>query len=297
MIEINKNYNENCLDTMGRMKDNFIDITVTSPPYGTLRKYNGFSFDFESVAKELYRVTKEGGIVVWVVADKCINGGESMDSFKQALYFVECGFRLYDTMIWNKPSPQAPTEGRYYDTFEYMFVFSKGKPKTLNLLKDRKNKTAGSVSNKESRSCREDRKILKGKRTVAEYSRRFNVWDISRGRNKTKHPAVFPEKIANDHIISWSNEGDLSYDPFMGSGTTAKISILNNRNWIGSEISSEYCDIIEERVKKALEEKRKEKDLQDEISMREELRYWSNQENCYREGGGGHEWSDPSEFW
>jgi site-specific DNA-methyltransferase (adenine-specific) len=262
MIEINKNYNENCLDTMGRMNDNFIDITVTSPPYGTLRKYNGFSFDFESVAKELYRVTKEGGVVVWVVADKCINGGESMDSFKQALYFGECGFRLYDTMIWNKPSPQAPTEGRYYDTFEYMFVFSKGKPKTLNLLKDRKNKTAGSVSNKESRSCREDRKILKGKRTVAEYSRRFNVWDISRGRNKTKHPAVFPEKIANDHIISWSNEGDLSYDPFMGSGTTAKTSILNNRNWIGSEMSSEYCDIIEERVKKAVEEKRKEKEIE-----------------------------------
>jgi len=258
MIDINKNYNENCLDTMGRMNDNFIDITVTSPPYGTLRKYNGFSFDFESVAKELYRVTKEGGVVVWIVADKCINGGESMDSFKQALYFGECGFRLYDTMIWNKPSPQAPTEGRYYDTFEYMFVFSKGKPKTLNLLKDRKNKTAGSVSNKESRSCREDRKILKGKRTVAEYSRRFNVWDISRGRNKTKHPAVFPEKIANDHIISWSNEGDLVYDPFNGSGTTSKMSILNNRNWIGSEISNEYCDIIEERVKKAWEEKRKD---------------------------------------
>ena len=247
-MEINKIYNENCLDTMARMPDGFVDLTVTSPPYGTLRKYNGYSFDFNSIAKELYRITKDGGVVVWIVADKCINGGESMDSFRQALFFGECGFRLYDTMIWSKPSPQAPTEGRYYDTFEYMFVFSKGKPKTLNLLKDRKNKSAGSVSNKESRSCREDRKILTGKRTVPEFSRRFNVWEITRGKNKTKHPAVFPEQLANDHIISWSNENDLVYDCFMGSGTTAKMAVLNNRNYVGSEISKEYCEIAEKRI-------------------------------------------------
>jgi len=234
---VNKVHNENCLDTMARMEACSVDLTVTSPPYGKLRKYRGYCFDFESIAKELYIVTKEGGVVVWICQDQCINGSESGDSFRQALFFKECGFRLYDTMIWSKPSPQAPTEGRYYDVFEYMFILSKGKPKALNLLTDRKNKSAGTVSNKESRSCREDRKTLG-----------FNVWEASRGRNKTKHPAVFPEKLASDHIVSWSNEGDVVYDPFMGSGTTAKMAIENNRRWIGSEVSEEYCGIVTDRI-------------------------------------------------
>lgn len=241
-------YNENCLDTMSRMPDNFIDLTITSPPYDNLRNYKGYFFPFEDIAKELYRVTKEGGVVVWIVGDATINGSETGTSFKQALYFKEIGFNLYDTMIWVKPSPQAPTESRYYDVFEYMFILSKGKPKTLNLLTDKKNISFGSVSKKETRSCREDRKILNETRTVKEYSRRFNVWNISRGNNNTEHPAVFPEELVNDHILSWSNENDLVYDPFMGSGTTAKMCITNKRNWIGSEISSEYCKIIQKRI-------------------------------------------------
>lgn len=241
-------YNENCLETMSRMPSKFIDLTVTSPPYDNLRKYQGYSFDFESVAKELYRTTKDGGIVVWVVADGTINGSESGTSFKQALFFKECGFNLYDTMIWLKPSPQAPTEGRYYDVFEYMFILSKGKPKALNLLTDRLNKSAGSVSKKETRSCKEDRKYSGGTRVVAEYSRRFNVWDISRGKSATSHPAVFPEKLVNDHILSWSNVGDLVYDPFLGSGTTAKMAKILNRQYIGSEISDEYFKISTDRI-------------------------------------------------
>lgn len=247
-MEINKVYNENCLDTMGKIPDNFIDLTVTSPPYDNLRDYKGYSFDFENIAKQLYRVTKEGGVVVWIVGDATINESETGTSFKQALYFKEIGFNIHDTMIWLKPSPQVPTESRYYDVFEYMFILSKGKPKTLNLLNDKKNKSFGSISKKETRSCREDRKILNEIRIVKEYSRRFNVWEISRGNNTTKHPAVFPEQLVNDHILSWSNEGELVYDPFMGSGTTAKMCIANKRNWIGSEISSEYCKIIEQRI-------------------------------------------------
>ena len=249
MIEINKNYNENNLETMARMPDNFIDLVVTSPPYGKLRKYNGFCFDFHSFAKLVYDKIKNGGVLVWICQDQCIDGGESMVSFEQALFFRQVGFKLYDTMIWRKPSPQAPTEGRYYDVFEYMFIFSKGKPKTLNLLTDRQNLSAGMKSKKETRSCKEDRKYTGEQRTVAAFSRRFNVWDISRGSSKTEHPAVFPEQLANDHILSWSNENDLVYDPFMGSGTTAKMAIKNNRNWIGSEISEEYCSIIEQRVR------------------------------------------------
>jgi len=202
-IQLNKVYNEDCLDTMMKMSDNFLDLVVTSPPYSDLRKYNGFCFNFEEIAKQLVRVLQSGGVIVWIVADKCIKGSESLTSFKQAIHFNELGLSVYDTMIWLKPSPQAPTEGRYYDVFEYMFVLSKGKPKTLNLLCDRKNKSAGSVSNKETRSCREDRKIKNEKRIVKEFSRRYNVWEISRGHNKTKHPAVFPEKLATDHILSW----------------------------------------------------------------------------------------------
>jgi len=242
-----------CLEVMKSIPDVTIDLTVTSPPYDNLRTYNGNNEQWgenvwRDVIKELYRVTADGGVVVWIVQDKCVNGGETGTSFKQALWAMECGFLLYDTMIWNKPSPQAPTEGRYYDVFEYMFIFSKGKPKTLNLLKDRKNKSAGSVSNKESRSCREDRKILKGKRTVADFSRRFNVWDMSRGRNKTAHPAVFPEKLAHDHIISWSNEGDTILDPFAGSGTTGVACKNLNRNFIGIELDQEYFKIAEARI-------------------------------------------------
>ena len=242
-----------CLEKMAEIEDGNIDLTVTSPPYGDLRSYNGNNHlwnqgAWKAIICELFRVTKSGGIVVWIVQDKCINGGESGESFRQALYFIERGFRLYDTMIWNKPSPQAPTEGRYYDVFEYMFIFSKGKPKTLNLLKDRKNKTAGSVSNKESRSCREDRRILNEKRTVGEYSRRFNVWDISRGRNKTKHPAVFPEQLATDHILSWSNADDVVFDPFMGSGTTGVACQKLGRRFIGIELDDEYFEIAKNRL-------------------------------------------------
>ncbi len=268
-MEINKIYNENCLETMGKMPDNFIDLTVTSPPYDNLRDYKGYSFPFEEIAKELYRVTKEGGVVVWVVGDATIKGSETGTSFKQALYFKEIGFNLHDTMIYYKDSFQKPSHSRYWSCMEYMFVFSKGKPKAHNLICDRKNKQSGKkTSGKTVRNA--DGTTSKRKDVlINEYGRRTNVWTYKVGYMKStsdkiayQHSAIFPEQLANDHIISWSNEGDLVYDPFMGSGTVAKMSILNNRNWIGSEISSEYCNIIKERIKKAWEGKRKEKDLQ-----------------------------------
>ena len=268
-MEINKIYNENCLETMAKMPDNFIDLTVTSPPYDNLRTYNGYSFSFEEIAKELFRVTKQGGVVVWIVGDATIKGSETGTSFKQALYFKEIGFKLHDTMIYEKANFSMPQKNRYHQIFEYMFVFSKGKPKTFNPIIDRKNKWVGHTclgKNTVRLKNGEMQEISKGE-PVKEFGKRFNIWRMNTvGQEnmckKLPHPAMFPEQLANDHIISWSNEGDLVYDPFMGSGTTAKMAILNNRNWIGSEISSEYCNIIEERVKKALEEKRKEKDLQ-----------------------------------
>lgn len=256
MIEVNKNYNENCLDTMARMPDYFVDLTVTSPPYDNLRRYNGYCFDFENVAKELFRVTKQGGVVVWVVGDSTKNGSESGTSFRQALYFKECGFNLYDTMIYSKPPRGACGNNKgYWQSFEYMFVFSKCKISTQNIIKDRRNKESRSGDNGTKRlSDGSLKKVQRG--GYGEFGRRTNIWEYEIGSGKTTkdncasfHPAIFPEKLANDHILSWSNPGDLVYDPFMGSGTTAKMAILNGRNWIGSEISEEYCKIIEERVK------------------------------------------------
>ena len=239
-MEINKIYNENCLATTAKMPDGFIDLTVTSPPYDNLRTYNGYSFDFEAVAKELYRLTKVGGVVVWVVGDATINGSETGTSFRQALFFKEIGFKIHDTMIYSKTGMKNPSNGRYHQIFEYMFILSKGKLKTFNPIKDRKNKYVG---------------IHGGEKSFRdEFGMRFNVWLYANGGNNSSkddvfiHPAIFPEKLANDHIISWSNEGDLVYDPFMGSGTTAKMAMLNKRNYIGSEISKEYCDIAEKRI-------------------------------------------------
>jgi site-specific DNA-methyltransferase (adenine-specific) len=267
MIEVNKNYNESNLETMAKMPDCFVDLTVTSPPYDGLRTYNGYSFPFEDISNELYRVTKEGGVVVWIVGDATVKGSESGTSFKQALYFKEIGFNLHDTMIYAKSNYIPLTHNRYEQQFEYMFVFSKGKPKTFNPLM-KENKQVGQIKGGTFRQRKDEKGARHKDIGVAKESIKPNIWFYNVGMaNSTKdkiafqHPAIFPEQLATDHIISWSNENDLVYDPFMGSGTTAKMSILNTRNWIGSEISNEYCDIIEERVKKAWEEKRKEKDL------------------------------------
>ncbi len=245
-MEVNKNYNENCLDTMSKMPDNFIDLTVTSPPYDNLRTYNGYSFDFESVAKELYRVTKQGGVVVWNVNDSTKDGSESCTSYRQVLFFKGLGFNV-ETMIWEKTGSGCLGSNLFYgQNFEFMFVLTKGKPKTTNLICDRENKVkSGTVKVNSSLD-----QSGKGTTRVVErkpFGKRNNIWrfDTQKGSD---HPAPFPEQLANDHIISWSNEGDLVYDPFMGSGTTAKMAILNKRKWIGSEMSEEYCKIIESRI-------------------------------------------------
>ena len=246
---INKIHNENCLKTMAKMPDNFIDLTVTSPPYDDLRTYNGYSFDFENVAKELFRVTKPGGVVVWVVGDATIKGSETGTSFRQALYFMSIGFNLHDTMIWYKPNAMPNVDkSRYCQSFEYMFVFSKGKPKTTNLRMIPTKNAGKTIKRKtlQTQNCNKADREDKTKDTRID----FNVYTLNvGGKKEAEHPAIFPEQLANDHIISWSNEGDIVYDCFAGSGTTAKMSILNKRNWIASEISSEYCEIIKERIK------------------------------------------------
>jgi len=248
--EVNKIYCENCIDTMARMPSEFIDLTVTSPPYDNLRTYNGYSFDFEKVASELFRVTKRGGVVVWVVADATIDGSETGTSFKQALYFKSIGFNIGDTMIWRKSNPFNWGSNYYYpQCFEYMFVLCKGTPTRFNLMRDRAIINAGKQFYQTRRGTDDRMEYDNKKVTLAEVGKRYNVWDIA-VESQPEHPAPFPKQLASDHIISWSNAGDLVYDPFMGSGTTAAMAVRNERNFIGSEISQEYCDIANERVRR-----------------------------------------------
>lgn len=265
-MEINKLYNENCLDTMSKMPDNFVDLTVTSPPYDDLRTYNknlsgiktefnGYSFPFEQIAKELFRITKKGGVVVWVVGDATSKGSETGSSFRQALFFKQIGFDIYDTMIYQKTGTPFPQKTRYNQTFEYMFIFSKGKPNTFNPIM-KKNITAGAV--RHSRKFRNiDGEMIDGfnGKPINEWGIENNIWTIKNGMYKStkdliafEHPAIFPEELALKQIMSWTKTNDLVYDPFMGSGTTAKSSILLNRNWVGSEIDSKYCKICKERI-------------------------------------------------
>jgi site-specific DNA-methyltransferase (adenine-specific) len=236
---------------MAAMPDGFIDLTVTSPPYDNLRTYNGYSFDFEKVAAELYRVTADGGVVVWVVGDATEKGSETGTSFRQALGLKAAGFNLHDTMIWRKtnPMPKVKTK-RYFDVFEFMFVLSKGQPKTFNPL-TQPTKFGGQVYSSTVK------KIGTGKERVEKTfilnSERYkdNIWEIAVAQNKTAHTAVFPEALARDHVTSWSNPGDLVYDPFMGSGTTALVAAQTGRHFIGSEISADYVLIAEDRLLKA----------------------------------------------
>ncbi len=250
-LPLNEIIQGDCLEVMQGWPDECIDLTVTSPPYDNLRTYQGYNFNFEGIAQELYRVTKHGGVVVWVVGDATVKGSETGTSFRQAIHFKGIGFNLHDTMIWNKGSFTHPSVNRCHQVFEYMFVFSKSKPKTFREILDRKNKYLG----KRGASGRDK----SGERKTGysevkrEYGQRFNVWDINIGgghsyNGKINHPAIFPEQLANDHIISWSNPGETVLDPMCGSGTTCKMSKVNNRNYIGIDISEEYCDIARYRV-------------------------------------------------
>ena len=251
-----------CLELIKNITDGSVDLTVTSPPYDNLRTYNGnirqWNFEkFKDIAKELYRVTADGGVVVWIVADATIKGSETGTSFRQVLWFMDCGFNLHDTMIWHKISP-FQHKNRYIPSFEYMFIFSKGKPRTANIICDRKNKKAGQVINSTGRQPDGTTKKFSGtknKRKIKEYGQRHNVWDmfgVQSQKERTGHPAQFPEQLANDHIISWSNKGDTVLDCFMGSGTTGKMAVLNNRNFIGIELDKGYFDIAEKRINEAI---------------------------------------------
>ena len=229
-----------------------IDLTVTSPPYDNLRTYNGFTFDFETIAKELFRVTKAGGVVVWVVGDQTKNGNETLTSFKQAIYFQSVGFNVHDTMIYRKENYAPLTHKRYEQEFEYMFVFVKGKIKTFNpFLVDCKfaGKTIKRSRATYETGIRKREQSDKQPKPTSDKKIKGNVWSYKvGGGNTVNHVAQFPEALAQDHILSWSNENDTVLDCFCGSGTTPKMAKLLNRHYIGIEVSAEYVALANGRL-------------------------------------------------
>src|SRR5687767_10695711 len=256
MFPINTIFQENCIDTLDRMEDEVIDMTITSPPYDDLRDYNGYHFPIEQIAASLFHKTKTGGVVIWVVADRTVNGDETLTSFKHAFAFKDAGFKVHDTMLYVKNNPIPSDCGRRYrQAFEYMFCFAKGQPKTFNPLTE-PTKSAGQKIKafritEVGRGNTPDEDIgreIKSERKVT------NIFSYNVGTSSSKdkvaftHPAIFPEKLVEDQIYTWTNEGDLVYDCFMGSGTTAKVAQLLNRRWLGSEISAEYVEISRKRL-------------------------------------------------
>ena len=248
-----KLFNLDAAQGLELLEDFSIDMVITSPPYDSLRSYEGYIFNFGKIAKEIYRIMKNGGVLVWIVADETIKGSESGTSFKQALHFKSLGFNLHDTMIWEKPTFTATgaLKTRYGQVFEYMFVFSKGRPKTFNPIKDRKNKSYGKSKNGTVRQKNGETKPISSKgNLIPEFGQRFNVWKLPGEYSKDKrfHPAPFPEKLVCDHILSWSNEGDKVLDPMMGCGTTGIVCKKLNREFVGIEISEKYFSIAKKRL-------------------------------------------------
>ena len=252
---LNNFYVDECVNFMkNNIMDDSIDLTLTSPPYDNLRIYNGFIFNFKEIAIELYRITKKGGVVVWVVGDKIKNGNKSLTSFKQALYFQKIGFNVHDVMIYAKKNTPFMRSNAYTNSYEYMIVFTKGKLKTFNPIKEPtvRNGMEMLVANKGSDA--KNNKVLK---ELKKEKTKSNIWYYAVGLGGTtndkeafQHPAVYPEQLALDHILSWSNEGDIVFDPMCGSGTTCKMAFLSNRNFIGVDISEEYIEIAKNRLKK-----------------------------------------------
>jgi DNA modification methylase len=252
-VKLNTVANEDAVTFMAKMEESSIDLTVTSPPYDDLRSYQGYNFDFEGIANGLYKITKKGGVVVWVVGDKVIKGNRTLTSFRQALYFQSIGFNVHDVMIYKKKNTPFMRSNAYTNCYEFMFVFTKGAPNTYNPIKEATvrqgyekmpaNKKADGINNK----------VLS---KLNPLKSRTNIWEYAVGMGGTtsdkiafKHPAVYPEKLAEDHIISWTKIGDTVFDPMSGSGTTLKMAYKNGRNYIGCDISSEYVEIAKERLK------------------------------------------------
>ena len=271
-IELNTILSIRAEEGLKHLKDESIDIVITSPPYDNIRNYNNddtnvennSEFDIDIIINELYRVLKKGGVVIWVVADQTDKASESTTSFHQAINFNKKGFKLYDTMIFEKQNPTPKTHKRYEQSFEYIFMFTKGKPKAANIIVEKSKHSGKQRYNHTYRHDENDKLSPQHKGgEVSEYKIKNNIFKYVVGKNekyadivKRNHPAKFPIELVRDQLLSWSNEGDTVLDPFSGSGTTAIVAILTNRNYIGFEknkkyveSSNRYIDIVKDKIK------------------------------------------------
>lgn len=247
-----------CLSVMSQLAEDSIDLVVTSPPYDNLRDYNGYEWSAWDVACDLYRIVKPGGVVVWITNDATVKGSETLSSFEAALYFREAGFKVHDTMIWLKPHFANPSTNRCHQVFEYMFVFSKGKPKTFNPIRDvpiKYGRPAGKTSLRHKNGDITNTSTVR--QSIGVFGARSNVWKINTAGQenfgkKVLHPAQFSERLAGDHILTWSNEADLVLDPFNGSGTTTAMAKKLDRRYIGIDISEEYCEMARRRLEQGV---------------------------------------------
>lgn len=247
-------YNSDCLDYLKTLPNDSIKFTLTSPPYDDIRDYKGYSFPFEEIAQELWRTAKPGGVIAWNVADATVKGSETGTSMRQALYFMSLGFRLHDTMIYAKknPMPAGVSSKRYHQAWEYVFIFSKDAPETFNPIMV-KAKYGHLEASMKHRGKDGELNYTKTKRN--EYTKVRNIFEYSVGGGHStkdkvafKHPAIMPEQLATDMISTWTDVGDTVFDPFTGSGTTAKMCQVLDRKFHGTEMSLEYCNIIQERM-------------------------------------------------
>lgn len=257
-----------CVLGMRALPDACIPLTVTSPPYDKLRMYDGHALPFELfqlVACELYRVTMPRGVIVWVVQDGTDkNGSETGTSFRQREFFKNLGMSAHATMIMKVNACRFPNNRRYCQQFHYAFVLSKGKPRVINVLRDSANQHPGDVVKHSHRS--KDGKLvtcLMPHKRLAAYGYRGNVWDYKVGNGQTtkdrfafNQTALMPELMAEDHILSWSNPGDLVFDPMCGAATTCKMALLNHRKFLGMEIHQTYWEIACKRMELAKQEHR-----------------------------------------
>lgn len=241
-------------DVLKRISSDLVHLVVTSPPYDNLREYGQLQWDFEAIAREIVRVLRPGGVLVWVVADQTVDGSETGTSFRQALFFMSLGLKLHDTMVWFKGASPFQHKNRYISAFEYMFVFSKGAPATSNLFCDRKNRWAGTKVHGTERQIDGTTKPLsevQKSKVVKEYGARFNVREITPNKkNDSGHPAVYPLQLAKDHILTWSNPDDIVLDPFLGSGTTGEAALSLGRRFIGIEKHAPYFESAKQRLEK-----------------------------------------------
>lgn len=245
-------YVADCVEFMDSMPSDCVDLAITSPPYDNLRDYKGYRFDFSAIAQGLFKVIKPGGVIVWVVGDR-INGGKSLTSFRQGLYFQEIGFNVHDVMIYQKKNTPFMRANAYTNCYEFMFVLSKDKPKTFNPIKEKTVRKGFEMLVHNKKADGINKKVLK---ELKSEKTKTNIWQYAVGLGGTtsdklafQHPAMFPEKLARDHILSWSNEGELVFDPMCGSGTTCKMAFLNKRKYLGIDISAEYIEIAKARLK------------------------------------------------